>query len=327
MNFTDEQIAAFEGLDVVQAKFYFDRRNADGRTHREMVEALLSASKPAAQDDRLTSAIELMKRLKRDLMHARRFGVDTLANYRRACSSAEGDVEEWLNENTAPQPSQTAVVLDDERAALSDVQVVGCMDAADKALRGRVFEGPGARDIAWAHALIEAARASSPQPVVQPVEHTTRTHTTQPGESVTRVADLLMRARVLEEKSAMDRARLDRCVSILSRIHSFLLPDEVRLPDGRVFEFSNEAIEREMLRGLCKAIRAVPDELAAQPVEQTRALTDEQADDLQEAREILENMVRSVELDGNYSTEATCTFLRQALQCLPAARPASGEPQ
>lgn len=64
---------------------------------------------------------------------------------------------------------------------------------------------------------------------------------------------------------------------------------------------------------------------AAPPVEQTRALTAAQIEDLQEAREILENMVRSVEIDGNYSTEATCTFLRQALLCLPAARPASGE--
>jgi hypothetical protein len=62
-----------------------------------------------------------------------------------------------------------------------------------------------------------------------------------------------------------------------------------------------------------------------QPVEQTRALTDDQTEDLQEAREILENMVRSVELDGNYSTEATCTFLRQALQCLPVPQPASGD--
>ncbi|MFM0243845.1 hypothetical protein [Paraburkholderia sediminicola] len=65
-----------------------------------------------------------------------------------------------------------------------------------------------------------------------------------------------------------------------------------------------------------------------QPVTQTeRALTEEQIDDLQEAREILENMVRSVELYGNYSTAATCTFLLQALQCLPAAQPASGDPQ
>jgi hypothetical protein len=63
----------------------------------------------------------------------------------------------------------------------------------------------------------------------------------------------------------------------------------------------------------------------AQSAEQDeRALTDEQFVEIQEAREILENMVRSVELDGNYSTEATCTFLRQALLCLPAAQPVSG---
>ncbi|CAJ6625908.1 Uncharacterised protein [Burkholderia pseudomallei] len=47
-------------------------------------------------EDQLESAVELLKALKRDLMHARRFGPDTLANYRRACSSAEGEVEEWL---------------------------------------------------------------------------------------------------------------------------------------------------------------------------------------------------------------------------------------
>jgi hypothetical protein len=62
---TDEQIAAFEGLDVVQAKFYFDRRNADGRTHREMVEALLSASKPAAPMGQMQAA-EIIKQWIRD---------------------------------------------------------------------------------------------------------------------------------------------------------------------------------------------------------------------------------------------------------------------
>ena len=61
---------------------------------------------------------------------------------------------------------------------------------------------------------------------------------------------------------------------------------------------------------------------APSPKPAVDAPTDEQWEDLQEAREILENMVRSIELDGNYSTEATCTFLRQALQCLPVAVPA-----
>jgi hypothetical protein len=53
----------------------------------------------AVTSERLTSAIDLMKRLKRDLMYVRRFSTDTLENYRRACSNAEGDVEEWLKEH------------------------------------------------------------------------------------------------------------------------------------------------------------------------------------------------------------------------------------
>lgn len=53
---TDEQITAFEGLPIEQAKFYFDRRNADGRSHREMVAALLSASKPAGVTGPLPAA-------------------------------------------------------------------------------------------------------------------------------------------------------------------------------------------------------------------------------------------------------------------------------
>ncbi|MBN3839340.1 hypothetical protein [Burkholderia sp. Ac-20349] len=47
-------------------------------------------------EEQLASAVNLLKALKHNLMHARRFGPDTLQNYRRACSSAEGDVEEWL---------------------------------------------------------------------------------------------------------------------------------------------------------------------------------------------------------------------------------------
>lgn len=75
-----------------------------------------------------------------------------------------------------------------------------------------------------------------------------------------------------------------------------LKPFKVHSPDGKTF-YEGEAPQ-------------------AAPVPQDG---DELAEDPQEAREILENMVRSIELDGNYSTEATCTFLRQALLCLPAA--------
>jgi hypothetical protein len=44
----------------------------------------------------LNGAVELLKRLKRDLMHTRRFGSDTLATYRRACSDAEAEIEAFL---------------------------------------------------------------------------------------------------------------------------------------------------------------------------------------------------------------------------------------
>lgn len=47
----------------------------------------------------LASAVELMKRVKASLEHQRRYGFDTLQNNRRACSQAEGDIEEWLIEH------------------------------------------------------------------------------------------------------------------------------------------------------------------------------------------------------------------------------------
>lgn len=37
----------------------------------------------------LDEAVELLRRLKRDLMHARRFQPDTLDTYRRACNSLQ----------------------------------------------------------------------------------------------------------------------------------------------------------------------------------------------------------------------------------------------
>jgi hypothetical protein len=43
-----------------------------------------------------TEALTLIRRLKRDLMHARRFQPDTLQTYRNACIFAEGDIEEFL---------------------------------------------------------------------------------------------------------------------------------------------------------------------------------------------------------------------------------------
>lgn len=111
------------------------------------------------------------------------------------------------------------------------------------------------------------------------------------------------------------------------------VPERKRATENAIYQSRVEGFEtawRDVSKETfdeCSAINTFETRIVypvAQSVEQTRALTDEQIEDLQEAREILENMVRSVELDGNYSTEATCTFLRQALQCLPAAQPASG---
>jgi hypothetical protein len=56
-------------------------------------------------------------------------------------------------------------------------------------------------------------------------------------------------------------AKFQYLIKVLTRIHGFLLPNGVQLPDGRRFEFSNHDLERDMLRGLTAAIRAVPDEL------------------------------------------------------------------
>ena len=64
-------------------------------------------------------------------------------------------------------------------------------------------------------------------------------------------------------------AQREFCVKVLTRIHSFITPEGIALPDGRRFEFNNPAIEHEMLKALSAAIRAVPDELekanSAQP--------------------------------------------------------------
>ncbi|WP_186169612.1 DUF551 domain-containing protein [Burkholderia gladioli] len=76
-------------------------------------------------------------------------------------------------------------------------------------------------------------------------------------------ARAILESDVLRHRAVAAEARLEHTIKILTRIHGFLLPDAVRLPDGRVFEFSNPEIEHEMMRGLRDAIRAVPDEIAA----------------------------------------------------------------
>jgi hypothetical protein len=66
---------------------------------------------------------------------------------------------------------------------------------------------------------------------------------------------------ILRAERDQARAQREFCVKVLTRIHSFIAPEDVVLPDGRRFEFKNIAIEHEMLKGLAAAIRAVPDEL------------------------------------------------------------------
>lgn len=78
-------------------------------------------------------------------------------------------------------------------------------------------------------------------------------------------------------------AKFEYLIRVLSRIHGFLLPNGVQLPDGRRFEFSNPDVERDMLRGLTAAIRAVPDELKKAeeqtPVDPWDAARQQQGDD------------------------------------------------
>ncbi|WP_186276539.1 hypothetical protein [Burkholderia gladioli] len=76
-------------------------------------------------------------------------------------------------------------------------------------------------------------------------------------------APAISESDVLRHRALAAEARCDHVIKILTRIHGFLLPNDVRLPDGRVFEFNNPKVEHEMLRGLRDAIRAVPDEIAA----------------------------------------------------------------
>ncbi|KAF1064906.1 hypothetical protein [Burkholderia gladioli] len=78
-----------------------------------------------------------------------------------------------------------------------------------------------------------------------------------------KAAPAISESDVLRHRALAAEARLDHVIKILTRIHSFLLPNDVHLPDGRTFEFNNPKIEHEMLRGLRDAIRAVPDEIAA----------------------------------------------------------------
>ena len=58
-------------------------------------------AQPRQQAGVIEDAVAMLKLVKRDLMHARRFGADTLRTYKNVCVRVEGDVEEWLNEHRA----------------------------------------------------------------------------------------------------------------------------------------------------------------------------------------------------------------------------------
>lgn len=63
-------------------------------------------------------------------------------------------------------------------------------------------------------------------------------------------------ALVIERDHA--QASLEHVIRHLGAIHMVMKPDRIRLPDGRIFEFNNPSIEREMLGALCDYIRSIP---------------------------------------------------------------------
>lgn len=75
-----------------------------------------------------------------------------------------------------------------------------------------------------------------------------------------RDSDRIVEMDALKVENAALRAERDVLAAKLGTICAFLYPDKVKLPDGRVFTFENVAAEREMLRGLSDAIRAVLNE-------------------------------------------------------------------
>ncbi|KGC15247.1 hypothetical protein DM48_350 [Burkholderia gladioli] len=110
----------------------------------------------------------------------------------------------------------------------------------------------------WAHSVAPVTEV----PCTMPREHPPYTHWKRLG-TPTEPAPAISESDVLRHRALAAEARCDHVIKILTRIHGSLLPNEMRLPDGRVFEFNNPKVEHEMLRGLRDAIRAVPDEIAA----------------------------------------------------------------
>ncbi|CAN7416205.1 hypothetical protein [Paraburkholderia hospita] len=69
------------------------------------------------------------------------------------------------------------------------------------------------------------------------------------------------RLNILEVKLRVERAKVERCVQILSAIHGLLNPQDVSLDDGRIMRFSNPDFQIECYRQLSERIRAIPESL------------------------------------------------------------------
>jgi hypothetical protein len=67
-------------------------------------------------------------------------------------------------------------------------------------------------------------------------------------------------SEILRYERDMARARFDRCVKILARIHAVINPPQLQLDDGRVMRFVNP-LANDVLQKLSDQIRAIPDEI------------------------------------------------------------------
>jgi hypothetical protein len=84
-------------------------------------------------------------------------------------------------------------------------------------------------------------------------------------------------------------------------------------PDGRV-------VDKAMVKRLAVQYGLLPEQTAdvAQGAQPAVVLDDEQAEEIEECREILSSLIQNIKEDGHYSVEATFTFIQQAINCLPA---------
>lgn len=68
----------------------------------------------------------------------------------------------------------------------------------------------------------------------------------------------IARAEIVVAEYARYRLTTERLLNTLTEIHGFLLPENLKTPDGHELEFRNAVTEHEMLRGLSDAIRSIP---------------------------------------------------------------------